>query len=785
MPTGEEIEQHVVAVVRERQPVGTDDVDRLVIEQLGATPDDPLVEQLLDRVIDGLLRDDESPIAMLAPDLLVHVPALLDGVVLTHRLTDDERESGVLLAVDLPGFARTGLQHHGEAIHDCVGDDGLPRWLGPRDWLTSFPAGSLLTVRAQADGEIALAALSSEPTAADELVGTVRAAYDTEVEEPWLPVPAEDLLLATLVRDRGAFAQPAPPLTELAVAAGLELRGASFAHEESVWRQAAIADRHYRIIHRLGAGPEVSAAGRALELLDEGIPDRTAAHEVLRNLYSLPVLEVVVDELLGTSDDADRAARLAVHADRLLALTSRPAEQAVAHWLAAAAAERLGAAQDAETQLRAAVRADPGWPAAEDRLAWYESDRGNAVAAVARLRRLGFSRQDSPDLAVLERFAEAPVERSLGRNEPCWCGSGRKYKVCHLNRPEQPSLPDRVGWLYRKAVAYLERRGGEVRSVVSEHALALVSADADADAIDDALEDPLVSDTVLHEGGWWPRFLDDRGPLLPDDEALLAASWALVERTVCEVLDVVPGRGLTVRDLRTGDRLDVRERTFSRTARSGTLVCARIVPDGETHQFVGGLFPVAPGTEAALLELLDQHDGPALLEYVADLRRPPRLITTDGEPLLDCRAEFRVPDPSSARSVLDHRYERDDDGGCRSRRRRRVRPQPLRAPSWPGFACRTTRSPCGRCPPPGSMPAWPTSAPTSLPLGWSSTSVARSSRQRSRAPPPSRPRCPTTSCSSGWTSRSARGAGSPYRRSAAAPRRRRLPTPPAATSCPG
>ncbi|MDF7802099.1 SEC-C domain-containing protein [Pontiellaceae bacterium B1224] len=29
----------------------------------------------------------------------------------------------------------------------------------------------------------------------------------------------------------------------------------------------------------------------------------------------------------------------------------------------------------------------------------------------------------------------------LGRNDPCWCGSGRKYKKCHLNR-EQEQLPN-------------------------------------------------------------------------------------------------------------------------------------------------------------------------------------------------------------------------------------------------------------------------------------------------------------------------------------------------------
>ena len=25
----------------------------------------------------------------------------------------------------------------------------------------------------------------------------------------------------------------------------------------------------------------------------------------------------------------------------------------------------------------------------------------------------------------------------LGRNEPCWCGSGRKYKACHLGFDER------------------------------------------------------------------------------------------------------------------------------------------------------------------------------------------------------------------------------------------------------------------------------------------------------------------------------------------------------------
>jgi uncharacterized protein YecA (UPF0149 family) len=27
----------------------------------------------------------------------------------------------------------------------------------------------------------------------------------------------------------------------------------------------------------------------------------------------------------------------------------------------------------------------------------------------------------------------APVVAQPGRNDPCWCGSGRKFKKCHLD----------------------------------------------------------------------------------------------------------------------------------------------------------------------------------------------------------------------------------------------------------------------------------------------------------------------------------------------------------------
>lgn len=664
LPSGARVEAAIIEVVRERQPITADEVDRLVAERLGLAVDDPLTETLLDRVSDHLL--DDGPAALLAGDLMVHVPSLVENVVLTHRLTEDERRTGVLTAADLPGLDRLGPLHlDGSRVHDYRGDDGIRRWWGPEGWLSSSAAGSLLAVQVRSDGAVKLTVLPEQPEAEPELVTAIRAAYDATVEEPWLPVAFEELLLAVLAADRGAFTRPAPPLCELAAVAGLEQRGDYLAHEESVWEQARLADRSRRVFDRLGTGAMALSALRALTLIDTGLPDASMVHELLQLLYDLAVLEVVADELFGTDDDPVRVAECASLAGRLLARASRPRERAVAHWLAAVAAERMGAVEEAESLLRSAVRADPGWPAAEDRLAWYEFDRGHAAAAAAGWRRLGLTAEDSADLAMVEQF-ETPADDipRLGRNEPCWCGSGRKYKHCHLSRPaELPPLPERASWLRRKTLAYLQRRGGAVEAVIADHARTLLGDAADdEEALESAMFDPLVIDVVLHEDGWLQRFLADRGRLLPDDEAMLISAWLLCERTVVEVLDAVPGREVTVRDLRTGDRIAVREHTFSKAAEPGQLLCVRMVPDGQTHQFVGAAFRVSPGTETRLLEVLDEHDGYELLSYVAALSRPPKLTTRDGDPLADCRAELRVPDLRAARAALDQRYESDGDG---------------------------------------------------------------------------------------------------------------------------
>lgn len=49
-------------------------------------------------------------------------------------------------------------------------------------------------------------------------------------------------------------------------------------------------------------------------------------------------------------------------------------------------------------------------------------------------------RNRADDLAAMERNQATPARGlKIGRNEPCWCGSGKKYKRCHLKEDEQAS----------------------------------------------------------------------------------------------------------------------------------------------------------------------------------------------------------------------------------------------------------------------------------------------------------------------------------------------------------
>jgi hypothetical protein len=656
LPEAEEIRDAYVALARAHQPVEADELDRLLAEKFGRQPDDLIMQRLLDVVCDQLV--DRRTLEFLTGDRVVHPGDLASKIVLTHRLTEEEVEAGSIDgAVDLAPFARHAELRLGDG-EPIVTYGGF--WELPSSGLDVLTEGRVTAVTVTEDGAVKIEPLDASPLTGPALVETFRRAYDRIVEEPDVPALIEEIVFELLADDRTLFARPQPPLIDLCQQAGLEVRGTMAAHQERLWEN----QRQLQLWHRAWSEfdddkERGDLALLVLELAGQPEPSRIDLKRALSGLADEQIAAFVVEELFfGEPPDEDRVASIQEFASVLIRAAGEGMPKVVAHWFAALIAERAGEVLVADAHLQVAVTSGRDWPPVLERAAWYASDRGDAAVALSLLRRM----PDPPHhaLAMLSEFEEF-AQPDLGRNEPCWCGSGRKFKNCHLRQPHGHLLPERVGWLCFKAVWYLEHQAREGLEEVLELAKIRAGDPEDNQSVTKALEDPLLMDLVLTERGWFEEFLDARSSLLPEDELLLARSWTLVDRTVYEVEKVRPGVGATVRDLATGDKLEVRERTFSAKAWKGWLICARAVPDGETHQFVGGIFSVQPGTEEQVLDMCADGDSEGLAAWVGALERPPRMTTREGEEMVGCSLEWRVADPAGARAILDDRYDREGD----------------------------------------------------------------------------------------------------------------------------
>ena len=173
----------------------------------------------------------------------------------------------------------------------------------------------------------------------------------------------------------------------------------------------------------------------------------------------------------------------------------------------------------------------------------------------------------------------------------------------------------------------------------------------------------LVPDVLLFEGGALADYLDRRADLIPGDEAMLAQQWLLRPRSLFEVEDVNPGHGMTMRDLMTGDRLEVRERTASTQLTSGDLILTRLANVGDHEEVFGGGTVVAFGERDQVIALLSGDPTPLdLVRFVARRYLPPEVRTPEGDPLESVEGTYTTTAPAQLRRALDARLEPAGEG---------------------------------------------------------------------------------------------------------------------------
>ena len=663
LPSVEVVFGLIASLLRQRRQMAFDDLVHQVVGQMESIGDEALLENSVSIIIDKLVEMDFA-LMMIHPDILVTPSSLFNRAVLTHRITEEEVDNSLVhIAGDLLPFTWFSLPIYlvsGEELKRFEIDNGEEIWEGPPDWLDRFEPGSMLAFSLDCDSGL----LSIEPVNGlfeldRELIEQLREAYDIEVEGSGLPVRADEMATRVILESPLTFAKPVLPLTELLDAAGLESRGSEYAHDESVWVAREILGAALEISEQLDDSNLRMQAMKVLTCFWNGERNHGKLREALASLRIPAIASTIGNVLVGDETDSLCLDEIDGFLAALLMVGSNTYDCAAVHWLAALVAENRRDLVTAQARLERAVESDPNWPLGLDRLAWYLSDRGDANRAVKLWQRLAEYQDVDVDLREVGKFAtgEGP---SLGRNEPCWCGSGRKFKQCHLGRPTLAPLVDRVSWLYRKGVAYLEHNAQDSMQQSYELALIRAGGDSSESAIDKAFEDPLLVDVMFSEEGWFESFVDERGPLLPDDEALLARAWCYTQRTLFEIEEVHIGEGLIVRDLRSAEVIEVRERAFSYQAQKGIVICARALPDGVSHQFFGGMFYVTPGYEGQLLDLLDEGDGEGILEWVSASEKPPTVQNRESESLVFCKAVVEGDDIGQMREALDEMFIIED-----------------------------------------------------------------------------------------------------------------------------
>ena len=257
----------------------------------------------------------------------------------------------------------------------------------------------------------------------------------------------------------------------------------------------------------------------------------------------------------------------------------------------------------------------------------------------------------------------------VGRNDPCPCGSGKKYKRCCLLTRESASASPDDGAANDRGIKPSPLHDLDERLVarIATYAAGRFGPDWFRSAISHFFnQDPgaLAGPWALHghaiEGktvAQW--YAEEHGANL----TLAESAWLEAQRSswlsVWEVQDVDPGRSVTLLDLLTGERRVVQETLASRSLGPRDSVLARVV-DCEGVSVFCGLYPRAlPPREAASVVAqargklrrksnvpIDRVRDPAIGRYLvsrteAELERSdgagkvrPALKNSDGDDLL-------------------------------------------------------------------------------------------------------------------------------------------------------
>ena len=563
--------------------------------------------------------------------------------------------------------------------------------LGPDGWLDPY-ADSWVAFRVR-EGTLVIERLTGPPPVDAARAAAVRSAFQAVAkhqefrrfgDDEAIDVPrsgVQEVLKQAIGCDNSLFVgEPLPPMSELFGAAGLRIERPWVVPADLDADLYAEAEAMRLAMARWGADAgevrKINVLLGAIELHREGNPissgETPEEREKAPTLFEALVQRPSVTRVLGYEfSDAELCEAVLGFAQSVSEVFEGDPGAWGMRWLAAHCHLVLGEVDAAAAILDELPSEVDRLPVLLDR-ARVAVERSQAKEALRLLALAAQQVDDLPEVSLMtfefrrwitrlheevEVWATHRPPPMARRNERCPCGSGRKYKVCHLGRELHP-VEDRSLWLHHKMVRFAQEQEAEgIESLV----WVLTDAIDAPDRWSEMSKAPLIPDIVLHEGQLEQRFLDGRQATLPDDEVLLAQQWQLVDRSVFEVESKGPDV-VVVRDLATGELKEVVNVFDSPITRPGSILVGRPLPVGDVYRAFSGFMGLRPDLVQHALAALDDKDPDALLGLLGSLQRPPIIKNTDGHDMEPTEIIWSLPDGVDVTDAL-FRAGLDDDGG--------------------------------------------------------------------------------------------------------------------------
>ena len=281
----------------------------------------------------------------------------------------------------------------------------------------------------------------------------------------------------------------------------------------------------------------------------------------------------------------------------------------------------------------------------------------------------------------------------LSRNDPCSCGSGKKYKHCCLQlavvqtstspftKPHDGAIAKSINWLKTH-----QRKGWQVafdnlmhELLIEEDREALSQLDSEsAGGIDINLTEWLLAEGSIQIQGAKRQIADyligPFGPSFTPGQRNWIQQLAQRPLRLYRITDVKTGEQMTLCDVlnEAAEPVVVIERSGSQSARPGMMMGARVMLVQDHHELSGAVYPFSiiagQDTVSRLQEVADEFGhlpdlaqelawtlmSSWLQQYVAPMSMPDMIDSYSGDPMVSITDYYNVNDWQALAQVLQN-----------------------------------------------------------------------------------------------------------------------------------